>query len=107
MYDEWASSGLVDTTYLSEDTILECLEDFIDSEYGRTMFGCHDATSNIGITGTIAFIELEGPQVILKLDGAFWHRRATVLGKAAVWLNELFVVSENSSQIPLPYQFCS
>ena len=39
------------------------------------------------MTGTIELKEISGPQVTLQLEGAFWHRRETVLGKAAVWLN--------------------
>ena len=30
---------------------------------------------------------MDGPTVILKLDGDFWHKRSTVLGRAAMWLN--------------------
>ena len=86
-YDDWQSSGLVDTTYLCEEHIEECLDDFIQSEYGQTMFGCHDAPSSIGVTGEIFFVELAGPQVVLRLEGSFWHRRETVLGRAAVWMN--------------------
>jgi hypothetical protein len=59
----------------------------LDSEYGKTMFGRHDMAANVGITGTLELISLEGPEVILALIGKFWHRRETVLGKAAMYLN--------------------
>ena len=78
---------MVDTMHLDEDNVQDCLEEFINSEYGWQMFGCHDRAASIGITGTLEFVELCGPQVTLSLDGAFWHRRETVLGRAAVWLN--------------------
>jgi hypothetical protein len=39
------------------------------------------------ITGEIEFVELCGPEVTLSLHGRFWHRRETVLGRAAMWLN--------------------
>lgn len=86
-YDDWQSSGLVDTTHLSEDNVLDCLDEFIQSDAGRTMFGCHDAPFSIGITGELSFVELAGPHVVLSLRGAFWHRRETILQRAAVWLN--------------------
>lgn len=86
-YDDWQSSGLVDTTYLSEDNVLDCLDEFVESDAGHTMFGCHDAPCSIGITGELSFVELAGPNVILSLRGAFWHRRETILQRAAVWLN--------------------
>jgi hypothetical protein len=51
------------------------------------MFGCHDLAASIDITGELSFVDLTGPEVTLMLDGAFWHRRESVLGRAAVWLN--------------------
>ena len=35
----------------------------------------------------ITYVELCGPQMTLHLEGQFWHRRATVLGRAATYLN--------------------
>jgi hypothetical protein len=87
MYDDWRSDAVADTMYLDEDNVQDCLDEFINSEYGQQMFGCHDLAASIGITGTLEFVELCGPQVTLLLDGEFWHRRETVLGRAAVWLN--------------------
>lgn len=86
-YDDWQSSGLVDTTHLSEDNVQDCLDEFILSDYGHTMFGCHVEASSIGITGELSFVELAGPCIALSLSGSFWHRRETVLQRAAVWLN--------------------
>ena len=64
-----------------------CLEEFINSDYGKQMFGKHDLPASYGITGSLSLVELEGPEVVLKLDGNFWHRRDTVLGRCAMWLN--------------------
>jgi len=72
---------------LCDENVEECLQQFIDSDYGRQMFGCHELPASYGITGELSFVEIAGPEVVLKLDGAFWHRRETVLGRAAVWLN--------------------
>jgi hypothetical protein len=87
IYDAWRSDAVVDTMPLEEDNVKMCLEEFVESDYGQQMFGCHDLPSSYGITGSIDFVEVAGPEVVLTLDGAFWHRRDTVLGRAAMWLN--------------------
>ena len=87
IYDDWRSDAVVDTMYLDEENVQMCLQEFIDSDYGQQMFGCHPQPASIGVTGTIEFVELCGPEVTLHLDGKFWHRRDTVLGRAAMWLN--------------------
>ncbi|OEU23357.1 hypothetical protein FRACYDRAFT_267513 [Fragilariopsis cylindrus CCMP1102] len=77
--------------YLDEENVIDCLDEFIDSDYGTTMFGCHDRAASIGITGYIEFVELCGPTVTLRIpnddDCKFWHTRSFVLGRAAVYLN--------------------
>ena len=87
VYDDWRSDAVVDTLPLTEENVILCLEEFVDSDYGMTMFGCHDLPASYGITGTIEFVEVDGPEVVLSLAGQFWHRRETVLGRAAMWLN--------------------
>eukprot|EP00584_Thalassiosira_punctigera_P005754 CAMPEP_0172534556 /NCGR_PEP_ID=MMETSP1067-20121228/6877_1 /TAXON_ID=265564 ORGANISM="Thalassiosira punctigera, Strain Tpunct2005C2" /NCGR_SAMPLE_ID=MMETSP1067 /ASSEMBLY_ACC=CAM_ASM_000444 /LENGTH=228 /DNA_ID=CAMNT_0013319363 /DNA_START=8 /DNA_END=694 /DNA_ORIENTATION=- len=97
IYDDWAgdllSSSQSEYTYdeltlpLDEDSIEQCLEELMDSEYGKTMFGRHDMPASVGITGSVEFDSLDGPEAILSLTGKFWHRRDTVLGKAAMYLN--------------------
>lgn len=88
IYDDWRSDAVVAETMVSdEDNVRQCLNDFINSDYGHRMFGIHPVPASYGITGTIDFVELSGPEVVLELDGKFWHRRETVLGRAAVWLN--------------------
>jgi|AntAceMinimDraft_5_1070358.scaffolds.fasta_scaffold142576_2 hypothetical protein len=86
-YDDYRSNGVPKVTFLSEENVIECLEVFIDSDYGKSMFGCHPLPSCHGVTGEISFVDSEGPEVVLALEGAFWHRRSTVLGRAAMWLN--------------------
>jgi hypothetical protein len=87
IYDDWRSDAVVDTMPLDEDNVCACLKEFVESDYGQQMFGCHELPASYGITGSIDFVEVDGPAVILTLDGAFWHRRASVLGRAAMWLN--------------------
>ena len=45
------------------------------SKFCISILGQHDIPASVGITGSIEFIELEGPEVILALTGKFWHRR--------------------------------
>ena len=73
--------------HLDAENVQYCLEEFINSRYGQTMFGVHDEPALIGVTGMITYVEVCGPEVTLRLDGQFWHRRATVLGRAATYLN--------------------
>lgn len=87
IYDDWRSDAVVPTRELSEENVQELLDVFIESDYGKQMFGVHDMPASVGITGSISFVEVHGPEVILSLSGRFWHRRETVLGRAAMWLN--------------------
>jgi hypothetical protein len=88
LYDDWrADAVVVDTMHLDEENVISCLDEFINSDYGQQMFGCHDRIASVGVTGEVEFVELCGPEVTLQLSGKFWHRRSTVLGRAAMWLN--------------------
>ncbi len=87
IYDDWRSDAVVDTIFLDEENVRSCLQEFVESDYGQQMFGCHDRPASIGVTGSIDVVEVCGPEVTLTLDGKFWHRRDTVLGRAAMWLN--------------------
>jgi hypothetical protein len=88
VHDDWRSDTIVvDTLPLDEETVQNCLAEFVESDYGTEMFGRHEKAARVGITGTIEFVELCGPHVTLTLRGQFWHRRSFVLGRAAMWLN--------------------
>ena len=50
------------------------------------MFGRHERAASVGITGEIELVELDGPVVYVKISGAFWHRRDTVLENARTYL---------------------
>ena len=88
LYDDWSndllSSSQSEYTYdelilpLDVECIEQCLEEFMDSDYGKTMFGKHDMPASVGITGSIEFCDLDGPEVILTLTGKFWHRRGMI-----------------------------
>lgn len=51
-----------------------------------TMFGYSAENRGVGITGGVDFVELDGPTVILKLHGRFWHQRTTVLERVGKYL---------------------
>ena len=42
IYDDWRSDAVVDTMPLDEENVRMCLEEFVESDYGKQMFGCHD-----------------------------------------------------------------
>mmetsp|Transcript_45850 Transcript_45850/g.92527 ORF Transcript_45850/g.92527 Transcript_45850/m.92527 type:complete len:216 (-) Transcript_45850:294-941(-) len=86
-YDDFRSDNCPSVTFLSEENVLATLEEFIESDYGKQMFGKHPLPARIGVTGELGFVSLDGPEVMLSLEGAFWHKRSTVLGRAAMWLN--------------------
>lgn len=45
------------------------------------VFGYEERSKEVGITGTIEFVELDGPNVIISLHGRFWHATDTVLAR--------------------------
>lgn len=51
-----------------------------------TLFGYTDENRGVGITGAVDFVDLDGPIVILKLKGRFWHQRPTVLARVSSYL---------------------
>jgi hypothetical protein len=87
-YDQWRDDAVAPGPLpLDEENVEWCLQELIDSDYGKQMFGVHDLPAAHQITGMIEFVELDGPEVVVSLSGSFWHRRETVLGRAAMWLN--------------------
>jgi hypothetical protein len=68
----------------TEEDVRAALHDFTVAAV--TMFGCNAEAAQIGITGQIELVELDGPVVLVSLRGAFWHRRETVLQNARAFL---------------------
>lgn len=51
-----------------------------------TMFGYSPENRGVGITGAVDFVDLDGPNVVLRLRGRFWHQRPTVLARVGAYI---------------------
>lgn len=71
---------------LDEDTVLGILS-ACREEIG-TLFGYSAENRGVGITGGVDFVEMDGPAVVLRLKGRFWHERTTVLARVANYLQD-------------------
>ena len=69
---------------LSEDNVLGLLA-ACRQEIG-TMFGYTEENRGVGITGGVDYVDMDGPSVILRLKGRFWHERKTVLARVGSYL---------------------
>jgi len=71
---------------LDEETVLGVLS-ACREELG-TLFGYSAENRGVGITGGMDFVELDGPTVVIKLKGRYWHQRTTVLERVANYLQQ-------------------
>lgn len=71
---------------LDEETVLGVLS-ACRQEIG-TLFGYSAENRGVGITGGVDFVEMDGPTVVLRLKGRFWHQRTTVLDRVANYLQQ-------------------
>jgi hypothetical protein len=71
---------------LSEETVLGVLS-AMRGELG-TLFGYTAENRGVGITGGVDFVEMDGPTVVIKIKGRFWHQRTTVLNRVANYLQQ-------------------
>jgi hypothetical protein len=69
---------------LDEETVLGVLQG-CRTEIG-TLFGYTAENRGVGITGGVDFVEMDGPIVVLRLKGRFWHQRTTVLNRVSSYL---------------------
>lgn len=44
--------------------------------------------SGVGITGGVDFVEMDGPTVLIRLKGRFWHTRSSVLDRISNYLQQ-------------------
>lgn len=71
---------------LTEENARQCLDD-VQRDIG-TLFGNSEQNRAVGITGAVEFVELDGPSVVVRLTGRFWHERSTVLARVESYLLE-------------------
>lgn len=51
----------------------ECMQEL------GTLFGTNAESLQVGITGIVNFVELDGPTMVVSLSGRFWHERSRVI----------------------------
>jgi len=71
---------------MDEETVLGVLS-ACREEIG-TLFGYSAENRGVGITGGVDFVEMDGPVVVLRLKGRFWHQRTTVLDRVSNYLQQ-------------------
>ena len=60
----------------------ECMDDL------GTMFGSDPQSAKVGITGLVEFVELDGPILVVRLTGRFWHERSRVVERVTSYVLE-------------------
>jgi len=71
---------------MDEETVIGVLNACRD-EIG-TLFGYTAENRGVGITGGVDYVELDGPVVVLRLKGRFWHERTTVLNRVSNYIQQ-------------------
>mmetsp|Transcript_136 Transcript_136/g.163 ORF Transcript_136/g.163 Transcript_136/m.163 type:complete len:157 (-) Transcript_136:1834-2304(-) len=62
---------------LCDENALIVIEE-VKAELG-TIFGYDQGSKNVGISGEVELVEVDGPSIRIKLSGRFWHATDTVL----------------------------
>ena len=76
----------VEEMYLCDENVEKVLEGA--REDMAAVFGYAADSQKVGITGTVELVEIEGPVVIIRLGGRFWHKRSDVVQRVANYLIE-------------------
>ena len=76
----------------------ECMADL------GTMFGTNADSARVGITGLVEFVELDGPMLVVRLKGRFWHQRTRVVERVSSYVLERIpecvdVIIEDAEQL--------
>ena len=84
---DWRGAhALTMSLVLTEENCVAVLSD-CEKELG-TLFGTNDQSRKVGITGRLEFVELDGPIVVVRLSGRFWHKRSDVLMRVSSYVLE-------------------
>lgn len=62
---------------LTEESVNQALDE-VKVKLG-SIFGNSQENRDVGITGDVALSSLDGPVVVLRLQGRFWHKRTDVV----------------------------
>ena len=76
----------VEEMYLCDENVEKVLEGA--REDMAAVFGYAADSQKVGITGTVDLVEIEGPIVIIRLGGRFWHKRSDVVQRVANYIIE-------------------
>lgn len=70
----------VEPMILTEENIEVALDE-VKVKLG-SMFGNSAENLKVGITGDVKLASLDGPMVVLRLEGRFWHQRSDVVSSS-------------------------
>ena len=92
----------MDARILTEENAVAVIAECMD-ELG-TMFGTNAESARVGITGEVEFVELDGPCIVVRLKGRFWHQRSRVVERVESYVLERIpecveVVVEDAAQL--------
>ncbi|CAN0081503.1 unnamed protein product [Ectocarpus sp. 4 AP-2014] len=68
-----------ETLILTEENVVAVLAEA--KRELSTLFGNNAENTAVGITGDCEFVCLDGPSVVVRLTGRFWHEKTTVLAR--------------------------
>jgi len=99
---EATSNSSGEELFLSEENAVSVIEDCM-TELG-TIFGNTQENQKVGITGLIEFVELDGPNMVIRFSGRFWHDKKMVLARVTNYIKTripecLDIILENPEQL--------
>ncbi|CAN8066926.1 unnamed protein product [Agarophyton chilense] len=80
------SPKAVDSLVLTEENVNQALDE-VRLKLG-SIFGNSEENRQVGITGDVMLSSIDGPTVVLRLQGRFWHKRSDVLARVSAYLTD-------------------
>ena len=74
----------IEPRILTEENAKAVLEECM-AELG-TLFGSNAESLQVGITGRVEFVSLDGPILVIGLEGRFWHQRSIVVERVSKYV---------------------